>query len=147
MTSEWPPQLPTLPISRTEPTARLVRLLLAEAGGLASARHLRDAVVQTTGASMSIRRIRDLLRSPEVRQLGAGYFATRETIFEPVLDFSERLLEEESRMTTAALTDAILRRYPRGDAVAIRRWIQQDPGRLQHDDGRVRLTPRRWRTP
>ena len=147
MTTEWPPRLRTEPLNGCMPRARLARQILAECGGIASTRYLRDAIAVHRSEPLTIRQTRDLLRSPQVCKLGAGYYATQDTLYDPVLPWTEgRLLTLESEPIEHVIT-AILAHYPRGDAAAIRCWLQQEPGRLQLGSGRVRLTPQRWRTP
>ena len=145
MTDEWPPHLPTTLLRADVPLARLARQLLADAGGIASARYVRDEMTHLGREPLTIRQTRDLLKSPKIRKLGAGYFTTQNTVFEPVLDWAERELFNAPPAMVCALIEAILAHYPRGDPEAIRRWIQQEPGRLQLDGDRVRFTPQRWR--
>ena len=145
MSTEWPPSLPATPLDAGAPLASLARQLLAEVGGIASARHIRDAIAAHGRGVLTIRQTRDLLRSPRVCKLGAGYFATQDTVFEPVLCWTEAHLHQSGAMSVAQLIAAVLDHYPRGDAQAIRCWLQQEPGRLQLGAERVRLTPQRWR--
>ena len=147
MNQDWPPQLPTAPLDASTPRARLARQLLAECGGIASARYLRDAISAHRSDSLTIRQTRDLLRSPQVCKLGAGYFAIQDTLFDPVLRWTEGRLDQRDSEPIEEVIAAILEHYPRGDAAAIRSWLHQEPGRLQLSSGRVRLTPQRWRSP
>ena len=144
---KWPPSLPTEPLDASVPRARLARQLLAECGGIASARYLRDAIATHRSAALTIRQTRDMLRSPQVCKLGAGYFATQDTLFDPVLCWTEERLRQVDSEPIEQVVSAIMAHYPRGDAAAIRCWLQQEPGRIQLGNGRARLTPQRWRTP
>ncbi|MFT5681292.1 MAG: hypothetical protein ACI8RZ_002198 [Myxococcota bacterium] len=145
MQSDWPPPLPTKPLRAEQPPTRLARQLLAESGGIAGTRYIRDRLVALQGTPLSLRQTRDLLRSPQIEHLGAGYFATRDTVFEPVLSWTERALSASGPQPIDALIITILDHYPRGDAEAVRRWLSQEPGRLQRDGDCVRFTPQHWR--
>lgn len=146
MHCDWPPPLETHAICADQPPARLARQLLAESGGIAGICYIRDQLVALKGAPLSLRQARDLLRSRQVRRLGAGYVATQETVYEPVQDWAERIVARSGSMPTEALVAAILAHYPRGNTDTIRRWLAQEPGRLQHAGGRIRFTPQRWKT-
>ena len=127
--------------------AEVARRALGRVGGVASVQHLAAALGRRP------RQVRDDLKgsAPAVRYLGAGYFALEHALTVPVLDFAQRWLQQRPRHTApaAALVDAVLDAYPRGDGVAVRRWVQQEPGPLQYNRSTdtVRLLPQRWRQP
>ena len=135
---------------RPQPIGQLTQLLLeslASLGGVASAHHLAPTLDLPPGE------IRRTLRacSARVRYLGAGYFALHDQPAPPLLDFAERWLGARPgrQGETEGLVQAILREYPHGDAEAVRRWLRQEPGALQHDvrGGVIRLLPQRWKHP
>lgn len=144
---EWPPQILTEPLDPGAPRARLARQLLAECGGIASARYLRDSLVEHRREALTVRQTRDLLRSPQICKLGAGYYATQDTLFDPVLAWTQNRLRALGAETIEDVVSAIQAHYPRGDTAAIRCWLQQEPGRLQLSRGQVHFTPQRWRSP
>ena len=145
MPSDWPPRIQTHPIHADQPPARLALQILAESGGIAGTRYIRDQLVALRREPLSLRQARDLLRSSQICHLGAGYVSTRETVFEPVLDWAERVVARSGPMPIEALIATILNHYPRGNASTIRRWLVQEPGRLQRDSDRIRFTPQHWK--
>lgn len=145
MPSDWPPRLQTHPIHADQPPSRLALQLLAESGGIAGTRYIRDELVALRRKPLSLRQARDLLRSTQVCHLGAGYVSTRETVFEPVLGWTERVVARSGPMPIEALVAIILEHYPRGNAHTVRRWLVQEPGRLQRDGGCIRFTPQHWK--
>ena len=144
--THWPPRLPTIPLQKGAPLAQQARQLLAEVGGLAGTRYIQMHLTAQTDRPLTIRQTRDALRSVHIRKLGASYFALKDTLFEPVLDFAERQVRDGPLQMTALIA-VILEHYPRGDALAVRCWLQQEPGRLQRAGELIRLTPQRWRQP
>ena len=144
MADHWPPELPTDRMPVAIPQARRARQTLARVGGIASARFLCDALTDT-GLPLTVRQMRDLLRGPKVRKLGAGYFALTHTLYIPVLDWTEQRLTTTAPAPIGSVTEAILDHYPRGDRLAVTRWLQQEPGRLQIRQGFVELPLQRWR--
>ncbi|MEL6344992.1 MAG: hypothetical protein AAFV53_17875 [Myxococcota bacterium] len=123
-------------------TASLLKML-GEAGGIASVSHLAARV----GPALSRRQIRDHLKArPAVRYLGAGYFALENAPFAPVVEWTEAWLSRAGTTPIETVVAAVLEEYPRGDSESVRRWLRQEPGRLQVEPGdMVRVLPQRWR--
>lgn len=125
-----------------ETVAARARRSLAEAGGIASTHHIAAQL------ALSPRRIRDALRqSARVRALGGGYFALKSAPFAPLDVFTEHWLRRNGPQPLDTLIEIILSHYPRGHRLAVRRWLQQEPGRFQRRPGTdlFELTPQRWK--
>ncbi|MFT4975581.1 MAG: hypothetical protein ACI8S6_001468 [Myxococcota bacterium] len=130
-----------------ETVATRVRRLLAESGGIASCHYIAEQI------GMRPRAVRDRLKraGDRIVSLGAGYFALKSAPFAPLVDFAEYWVQRHGPQPIVILTDTILDHYPRGHRDAVRRWLQQEPGRLQRRPGTdlIERTPQRWkdRTP
>lgn len=128
-----------------ETVAARVRRCLAEAGGIASSHHIAVRL------DLPPRKVRDHLKraGDRVCYLGASYFALKSAPFVPVLDFTEHWLRRHGPQPIDVLIDAIEAHYPRGHRLSVRRWLQQEPGRLQRRPGTdtIEWTPQRWKAP
>ncbi len=125
--------------------SRMARWALAEVGGVSGAAHLAGRMTELTGEVFSVRRLRSTLRGRAVRKLGGGYYALQYALAEPLVVWVSYEIAAQGPQPMDALIHKILRTYPHGDAYAVRRWLQQDPGPLQHQGGTVRLLTKNWK--
>jgi len=118
-----------------------IRMALASVGGVCGGRELALRL------GCAPNRIKDgASKSQSIQGIGAGYWALTSARIQPVADWLVTQLLEHGPMSLSEAVGRVLQAYPFGHPDSIRRWIYQDPGRLQYLQGTITVLRQRWRT-